>query len=140
MSEFITSINIGYNSLYNEGVNNIFECLNKKSIKSKLISLDLSQTNINEKCIEFITSKIDKTTPLRILNLSYNNLSKSCIYLKQLLIKETNIKVLKLISCKISDNINLIFHGLCNNNNIETFDLSDNIIIMNQKITASTCI
>ena len=134
MSEFITSINIGYNSLYNEGVNNIFECLNKKSIKSKLISLDLSQTNINEKCIEFITSKIDKTTPLRILNLSYNNLSKSCIYLKQLLIKETNIKVLKLISCKISDNINLIFHGLCNNNNIETFDLSDNIIIMNQKI------
>ena len=129
LSPFITNINVGYNSLYNEGVNSIFDCLNEKS---NLISLDLTQTNISEKCIEFIAEKIDKTISLRILNLSFNNLGKACIYLKQLLLKETNIKVLKLSSCKLSSNINMIFQGLCKNCNIETFDLSDNNIIMNQ--------
>ena len=129
LSPFITNINIGYNSLYNEGVISLFECLN---VKSNLVSLDLSLTYINEKCIEFIAEKIDKTISLRILNLSYNNLGKACIYLKQLLLKETNIRVLKLSSCKLSSNINMIFQGLCKNCNIETFDLSDNNIIMNQ--------
>lgn len=128
LSSFITSINISYNILCNEGVNNIFSFIN---MKSKLVSLDLTQTNINEKCIEFISEKLDKTISLRILNLSYNNLGKACKYLKQLLIKETNIKILKLISCKISENVNLIFQGLGKNYNIETFDISSNNIIIN---------
>jgi len=128
LSSFITSINISYNNLCNEGANNIFSFIN---MKSKLISLDLTQTNINEKCIEFISEKLDKTISLRILNLSCNNLGKACKYLKQLLIKETNIKILKLTSCKISENVNLIFQGLCKNYNIETFDISNNNIIMN---------
>ena len=128
LSPFITSINIGYNSFLNEGINNIFSFIN---IKSKLVTLDLSETNINEKCIKYICEKIDKSIFLRILNLSYNNLGKACIYLKNLLIKKTNIKVLKLISCKISENINLLFQGLCANDNLETFDLSCNNISIN---------
>ena len=131
LSSFITSINISNNKFYNEGINNIFSSIN---IKSKLVSLDLSQTFINEKCIEFISEKIDKKIILRILNLSYNNLGKACIYLKNLLIKETNIKVLKLKECKISENINLIFQGLCKNTNLETFDLSCNNININNII------
>ena len=120
---FITSINLGYNDLSNQGVYNIFSFINNKS---RLVSLDLSQTNINEKAIEFISEKIDKSIILRILNLSNNNLSQACIYLKKLLIKETNIKVIKLVSCNISENINLIFQGLCKNSNVETFDMSNN--------------
>ena len=126
-SSFINCINIGYNSLYNEGVNNIFAYVNTKS---KLVSLDLSQTNINEECIKYISKKINKNIILRILNLSFNNLSKACIYLKELLSKDTNIKVLKLVSCKISENINFLFQGLSKNQNLETFDLSDNNIPM----------
>ena len=120
---FITSINLGYNDLSNQGVYNIFSFINNKS---RLVSLDLSQTSINEKAIEFISEKIDKSIILRILNLSNNNLSQACIYLKKLLIKETNIKVIKLVSCNISENVNLIFQGLCKNCNIETFDISNN--------------
>ena len=120
---FIKSINLGYNDLSNQGVYNIFSFINNKS---RLVSLDLSQTNINEKAIEFISEKVDKSIILRILNLSNNNLSQACIYLKKLLIKETNIKVIKLVSCNMSENINLLFQGLCKNGNIETFDISNN--------------
>ena len=130
-SSYITSINISYNGFNNEGINNIFSFIN---IKSKLVTLDLSQTDINENCIKYISDKLDKSIALRILNLSYNNLGKACIYLKNLLIKETNIRILKIISCKISENINLIFQGLCKNNNIETFDISYNNIVMNKNI------
>ena len=125
LSSYITSINIGYNSFYSEGINNIFSFIN---IKNKLVSLDLSQTNINEKCIKFISEKIDKSIILRIVNLSFNNLNKACIYLKKILIKETNIKVMKLISCKINENVNYIFQGLGINDNLETFDISGNNI------------
>ena len=105
-SSFISSINISYNSLCNEGIYNIFSCINKQS---KLISLDLSKTNINEKTVEFLCDKLDNNIILRILNLSNNNLSKACKYLKNLLLKETNLKVLKIISCQISLESNLIF-------------------------------
>ena len=126
-SSFISSINISYNNLYNEGVSNIFSCINKQS---KLISLDLSRTNLDEKSIEFISKKIDKNIVLRILNLSYNNLNRACIYIKNLLNKESNLKVLKLISCKLSQESNLIFQGLSNNNDLQTFDISNNYLLM----------
>ena len=57
-SPFISSINISYNSLYFEGISNIFSCINKQS---KLVSLDLSKTNLDEKSIEFISKKLDKS-------------------------------------------------------------------------------
>ena len=131
LSPYITRINISYNSFSNEGINNIFSFIN---IKCKLVSLDLSQTDINEKCIKNISEKIDKNIALRILNLSYNNLGKACIYIKNLLIKETNIKILKLVSCKICKDISLVFQGLCKNNNLETLDISSNYFIMNKNV------
>jgi len=130
-SSFISNINISYNSLYNEGVSNIFSCINKQS---KLISLDLSNTNLNEKSVEFITEKIDKSILLRILNLSHNNLNKACSYIKNLLIKESNLKVLKLVFCKISQESNLIFQGLCNNNGLQTFDISSNYLLVDNNL------
>ena len=131
ISSFITSINLSYNKILNEGVINILSFINNKS---KLVSLDLSETFIDEKSIEFLSDKLDKTIVLRILNLSNNNLGKACIYLKKLLIKETNIKILKLVSCDISENINLLFQGLSKNDSIETFDISSNKINMNSNI------
>ena len=124
-SSFISSINISYNNLCNEGIYNIFSCINKQS---KLISLDLSKTNISEKTVEFLCDKLDNNIILRILNLSNNNLSKACKYLKNLLLKETNLKVLKIISCQISLESNLIFQGLSNNKGLQTLDISCNYL------------
>ena len=130
-SPFISSINISYNSLYFEGISNIFSCINKQS---KLVSLDLSKTNLDEKSIEFISKKLDKSIALRILNLSHNNLNKACKYIKNLLKKESNLKVLKLISCKISQESNLIFQGLSINNGLQSFDISNNYLYMDNDL------
>ena len=96
--------------------------------------MDLTQTDINKKCIKYISEKIDKNIVLRILNLSYNDLGRACIYIKNLLIKETNIRILKLVSCKIYKDISLVFQGLCKNNNLETFDISSNSFIKNKNV------
>ena len=124
-SLFISSINISYNSLCFEGISNIFSCINKQS---KLVSLDLSKTNLDEKSIEFISKKLDKSIALRILNLSHNNLNKACKHIQNLLKKESNLKILKLISCQISQESNLIFQGLSLNNGLQTFDISSNYL------------
>ena len=126
-SFFLSSINISYNNLNNETIYKIFSCINKQN---KLISLDLSKTNINEKSIEYICEKLDKSINLRILNLSYNNLNKACKYIKNLLMKETNLKVLKLKSCQIFLESNLIFQGLSSNKGLQTFDISNNNLYM----------
>ena len=124
-SSFISNINISYNNLCNEGISNIFSCINKQS---KLVSLDLSKTNIDEKCVDYLSKKLNKNIALRILNLSYNSLNKACIYLKNLLLNETNLKLIKLVSCKISQESNLIFQGLSNNKSLQTFDISNNYL------------
>ena len=130
-SSFITSINISYNNLYNESIFKIFSCINKQN---KLVSLDLSKTNIDEKSIEFICQKLDKSINLRILNLSYNNLNKACKCIKSLLLKETNLKVLKLKSCQIISEANLIFQGLSNNKGLQTFDISNNNLYIDNNL------
>ena len=128
-SMFITSILLNNNPLYNDGVINI---LSHIDFDCSLITLDLSCTQINEKCVKYISEKFDKFISIRILNLSINDLSSACIYIKNLLIKETNLKSLKLNSCNIKDKDMLIFEGLSKNKNIETFDLSkNNLSILN---------
>ena len=82
---FISSINISYNSLCFDGISNIFSFINKQS---KLVSLDLSKTNLDEKSIEFISKKLDKSISLGILNLSHNNLNKACKHIQNILKKK----------------------------------------------------
>ena len=44
--------------------------------------------------------------------------------------KETNLKVLKLKSCQIFLESNLIFQGLSSNKGLQTFDISNNNLYM----------
>ena len=71
------------------------------------------------------------------MNLSYNNLSKACIYIKSLLEKETNLKILKLISCHISLESHLIFQGLSDNKGLQTFDISNNYLYIDDLLVNS---
>ena len=130
-SMFITSILLNNNPLFNDGSINI---LSHIDFDCSLITLDLSCTQIDEKCVKYISEKFDKIISIRILNLSFNDLSSACIYIKNLLIKETNLKSLKLNSCSIKDKEMLIFQGLSKNKNLETFDLSkNNLSILNNE-------
>ena len=127
----ITELILSKNNLGNEGIIKIIESI---KINNKLISLDISETKIDEKSIKYISENLDKKCSLEILILSKNNLKKSCNYIKNLLIKETNIKYIKLSSCKIEDNFNLIFRGLAENKMLQILDLSNNNFSLKQEL------
>ena len=99
-----------------------------------LLSLDLSETKIDEKVVKYIAEILDEDCVLEKLLLSKNNLRKACVHIKNLLIKKTNIKYLKLTSCKIEDSFNLIFKGLADNNMLQILDLSNNNFSLRQEL------
>ena len=127
----VTELILSNNNLGNE---TIFKIVDSIKINNKLLSLDITQTQIDEKSIKYISEKINIEFPLEKLILSKNNLKKSCTYIKNILIKKTNIKYLKLTSCKIEDNFNLIFQGLAQNRMLQILDLSNNNLSLNQEL------
>ena len=127
----LTELILSNNDLGNEGIIKIFSSI---KINNTLLSLDISETKIDEKSIKYISENLDEEYVLEKLLLSKNNLKKSCIYIKNLLTKKTNIKYLKLTSCKIEDNFNLIFQGLAQNNRLYILDLSNNNLSFKQEL------
>ena len=66
-SPFINGISLKNNSLENEGVNKIISTIGQEN--SNLISLDLSDTKIDEKAMKIISEKINGNIALQKLNL-----------------------------------------------------------------------
>ena len=126
----VTDLILSKNNLGNEAIIKIFDSI---KINNTLLSLDLSETQIDEKSIKYISEIIDKEYPLEKLLLTKNNLKKSCTYIKHLLVKKNNIKYLKLNYCKIENNFNLIFQGLAENKMLQILDLSNNNLSLNQE-------
>ena len=127
-SPFINGICLKNNFLNNEGVCKIFSALSNEN--SKIISLDLSDTKMDEKSLSFICEKLNKNYILEKLILSNNNFKRAGINIKNLLLKETNLKHLVLSYCDINSQFNLIFQGLSKNKNLKTIDFSGNNIPM----------
>ena len=127
-SPFLIGISLKNNFLNNEGVCKVFSALSDES--SKIISLDLSDTKMDEKALSFICEKLNKTYILEKLVLSNNNFKKAGINIKNLLLKETNLKHLVLSYCEINTQFSFIFQGLSKNKNIKTIDFSGNNIPM----------
>ena len=130
-SPAVTDLILSKNNLGSETIIKIFDSI---KINNTLLSLDLSETQIDEKSIKHISEIIDKEYLLEKLLLTKNNLKKSCGYIKNLLIKKTNIKYLKLTYCKIENNFNLIFQGLAENKMLQILDLSNNNLSLNQEL------
>ena len=118
-SPFINNISLKNNLLESDGVNRIISALSSEN--SNLISLDLSDTKIDEKAMKVISEKINKDIVLQKLILSYNNFKSAGNYINNLLIKETNLKYLDLSFCDISTQFNLIFQGLSKKQNLKLF-------------------
>ena len=127
-SPFLNGICLKNNFLNNEGVCKIFSALSNDD--SNIISLDLSDTKMDEKSLSFISEKLNKSYILEKLILSNNNFKRAGINIKNLLLKETNLKHLVLSYCDINTQFNLIFQGLSKNKNLKTIDFSGNNIPM----------
>ena len=127
----ITNLILSNNDLGNDC---IIKVLSSIKVNNKILSLDLSETKIDEKVVKYLAEILDEDCVLEKLLLSKNNLRKACVHIKNLLIKKTNIKYLKLASCKIEDSFNLIFKGLADNNMLQILDLSNNNFSLRQEL------
>jgi uncharacterized protein (UPF0212 family) len=131
-SPFINAISLRNNLLYNDGINKIMSSINNE--KSNLVSLDISDTKIDEKGMKIISEIINKEFALQKLILSYNDFNSAGNYINNLLTKESNLKYLDLSFCNISTQFNLIFQGLAKNQNIKLIDFTGNYIPMRKEI------
>ena len=131
-SPFINGISLRNNLLYNDGVNKIISGISNTN--SNLVSLDISDSKIDESAMKIISEKINKDTSLQKLILSYNDFSTAGNYINNLLIQESNLKHLDFSFCNISTQFNLIFQGLAKNTNIKLINFSGNYIPMRKEI------
>jgi len=131
-SPFINAISLRNNLLYNDGINKIISSINNEN--SNLVSLDISDTKIDEKGMKIISEIINKEFVLQKLILSYNDFNSAGNYINNLLTKESNLKYLDLSFCNISTQFNLIFQGLSKNQNIKLIDFTGNYIPMRKEI------
>jgi len=127
-SAFINGICLKNNFLNNEGAIKVFSALSTEY--SKIICLDLSDTKIDEKTLKYISERINKTLVLRKLILSNNNFKRAGVYIKNILLQESNLKHLVMAYCDINVQFNLIFQGISKNTSLKTIDLSGNNIPM----------
>ena len=131
-SPFINGICLKNNFLNNEGAIKIFSSITSE--KSRIICLDLSDTRINEKTMKYISETIDKNLILQKLILSNNNFKNAGNFIKNILIKETNLKYLSFAYCEINMQFKLIFEGLAKNKSLKTIDFSGNSIPMKHEL------
>ena len=131
-SPFLNGISLKNNLLYNDGINKILSSINNEN--SNLVSLDITDTKIDEKGIKIIAEQINKEFVLQKLILSYNDFSSAGNYINNLLIKESNLKYLDLSFCNISSQFNLIFQGLAKNQNLKLINFTGNYIPMKKDI------
>ena len=131
-SPFINGISLRNNLLYNDGVNKIISGISNTN--SNLVSLDISDSKIDESAMKIISEKINKDTSLQKLILSYNDFSTAGNYINNLLIQESNLKHLDFSFCNISTQFNLIFQGLAKNANVKLINFSGNYIPMRKEI------
>jgi Ran GTPase-activating protein (RanGAP) involved in mRNA processing and transport len=85
---------------------------------------------MDEKSLSFICEKLNKNYILEKLILSNTNFKRAGINMKNLLLKETNLKHLALSYCDINVQFNVVFQGLSKNKNLKTIDFSGNNIPM----------
>lgn len=131
-SPFINGICLRNNFLNNEGAIKILSYINSEN--SRLVNLDLTDTRIDEKTLKYISETINKNVILQKLILSNNNFKQAGIYIKNILVKETNLKHVIFAYCEINNQFDLIFEGLGKNKTIKTIDFSGNRIPMKNEI------
>jgi hypothetical protein len=104
-------------------------CLQKTLELSKLVSIDLSNNNIEDKGCRCIMDAMKFNNSLKSLNLSFNNItSTGGFYIADMLMKNKSIETIILAGNNITDNgLQSLTNVLASNNrSVKFFDLSNN--------------
>ena len=71
---FIHTLNLGYNKFISKGIEKL--CNGLKAPETRMIELSLSNNNLDEKSLKFLTEALNNHQTISCPNLSYNNFSK----------------------------------------------------------------
>jgi len=124
----IHTLDLSYNKFTSKGVKNL--CNGIVSKDSRLIELSLSNNNLDETSLTYLSDAINKSEQLYCVDLSYNNFSKGdcgkiiCDIIK----RDRKLKNLNLTACHLGLKTKEIFAALENNQTITYIDLSVNDI------------
>ena len=131
---FIHTLNISYNKFTDKGVEKL--CSGIKSPDTRLIELSLSNNNLDEKSLTYLSEALNNHPTISCLNFSYNNFSKGECgnIICQIINQCTRLKNLNLTACHLGLNIKNVFKTLEDNTTIPYIDLSVNDIGNNTEI------
>ena len=131
---FIHTLNLSYNKFTQKGIEKL--CNGLKSEDCRIIELSLSNNNLDEKSLTYLSEALNNHPSIYCLNLSYNNFSKGDCgkLICQIITQCPRLKNLNLTACHLGLNTIEIFKELENNLNIPYIDLSVNDIGNNNEI------
>lgn len=124
----IHTLDLSYNKFTSKGINIL--CNGIKSKDSRIIELSLSNNNLDETSLMYLSETINESEQLYCVNLSYNNFAKgNCGNLIcDIIRKDKKLKNLNLTACHLGLKTKDIFAALEENQTITLIDLSVNDI------------
>ena len=127
-------LDLSYNKFTSKGIKNLCNGITSKN--SRLIEIDLSNNNLDETSLTYLSEAILKSEQLYCVNLSYNNFAKGeCGRLICDIIKsDKKLKNLNLTACHLGLKTKDIFVALQENVTIAYLDLSVNDIGNNNEM------
>ena len=124
----IHTLDLSYNKFTSKGVSKL--CQGIMSKDTRLIELSLSNNNLDETSLTYLSEAINNSEQLYSLNLSYNNFSKGdCgMIISDIIRKDNKLKNFNLTACHLGLKTKDIFEALEENQTITFIDLSVNDI------------
>ena len=131
---YIHTLNLGYNKFTSKGIQSL--CNGLKSKDTRIIELSLSNNNLNEDSLKFLSEALKNHMTVSCLNLSYNNFSRGeCGNLVSEIISTCpRLKHLNLTACHLGLKMKDVLKILEDNKTISYLDLSVNDIGNNTEI------
>ena len=131
---YIHTLNLGYNKFTSKGIQSLYNGL--KSKDTRIIELSLSNNNLNEDSLKFLSEALKNHMTVSCLNLSYNNFSRGeCGNLVSEIISTCpRLKHLNLTACHLGLKMKDVLKILEDNKTISYLDLSVNDIGNNTEI------
>ena len=133
-NHYIHTLNLGYNKFTSKGIESL--CNGLKAKDSRIIELGLSNNNLDETSLQFLSEALNNHPSVSCINFSYNNFSKGeCGNLVSEIISTCpRLKNLNLTACHLGLKMKEILKILEDNRTISYLDLSVNDIGNNTEI------
>ena len=131
---YIHTLNLGYNKFTSKGIEKL--CNGLKSEDTRLIELSLSNNNLDETSLTYLSDALNNHPTISCINLSYNSFSKgeSGDLISKIISQCKRLKNLNLTACHLGLKTKNILKALEENKSISLLDLSVNDIGNNTEI------